>query len=138
MIIRSDVVKAARSYLGVKFRLHGRDRTGLDCVGLLYRVLSDLGMQLPDYTDYDRQPNVEKLQRVLDMYSVRAPTSVPYSGQVLKIRQLIFPMHVAILAVEQGKATIIHANVKRQKVVEQSLTEWADLIIEHRNINGVR
>lgn len=138
MITRNDVVSAARSYLGVKFRLHGRDRTGLDCVGLLYRVLSDLGMKIPDDTDYDRHPNVEKLQRTLDAYSVRAMSSIPCNGQVLKIRQFIFPMHVAILAVDQGRATIIHANVKRQKVVEQSLADWVDLIIEHRDINGVR
>ena len=30
----AQVVAAARALVGVPFRLHGRDRDGLDCVGL--------------------------------------------------------------------------------------------------------
>lgn len=138
MINRDDIVTVARSYIGVKFRLHGRDRTGLDCVGLIFAVLKDLGLELPDYTNYTRNVESEKLNEIIDTYSTLAPSGKYRSGQLLKIRQFVFPMHTAFLAIEQGRMTIIHANVKRQQVLEQEFSLWKDLVMEYREINGVR
>lgn len=138
MIDRNELIATARSYIGVKFRLHGRDRTGLDCVGLVFRVMKDHGIELPDYTDYTRNVESVKLNAALEMHSTLAPGGVYRSGQLLKIRQFIFPMHTAFLAVEKGRMTVIHANVKRQQVCEQEFSQWKDLVMEYREINGVR
>jgi hypothetical protein len=138
MIDRSDIVATARSYIGVKFRLHGRDRTGLDCVGLVFRVLKDHGIELPDFTDYTRNIESAKLTEVIEANSTLAPSGVIRHGQLLKIRQFVFPMHTAFLAIEKGRMTVIHANVKRQQVVEQEFSLWKDLVMEYREINGVR
>jgi hypothetical protein len=138
MISRDDVIKVARSYIGVKFRLHGRDRTGLDCVGLIFRVLQDLGIELPDDANYTRNIESEKLNAIIEAHSTLAPSGVFRTGQLLKIRQFVFPMHTAFLAIEKGRMTVIHANVKRQQVLEQEFSMWKELVMEYREINGVR
>lgn len=138
MITRDQVVQQAREYLGVRFRMYGRDKQGLDCVGLLYRVLTDLGMEVDDFTDYSRQPEIIKLNHYLDKYSRPTIMNPPRTGQVLKIRQHVFPMHLGLLSVDRQKITVIHANVAIKRVVEQPWAEWRNLIMEHREIIGVR
>lgn len=43
----SDVVEAAKKYLGVPYVFGGEDSTGMDCSGLVQRVFADLGIDLP-------------------------------------------------------------------------------------------
>lgn len=136
-ITRSEIIKVARSYLGVKFRMYGRDRTGVDCVGLLYCIGNELGVNVGDYKDYTRGPEPEKLQAALEAYTYPAPMNPPLNGQVLKLRQMIFPMHLGILVVENGQRTVINANIKKKQVVEESFDNWRNLILEHRDIKGV-
>lgn len=137
MIRRDEVVKAARTYLGVKFRMYGRDRSGVDCVGLLYCVMHDLGSKVEDFTNYTRGPEVDKLNNALDSYSYHVPNNPPRTGQVLKLRQFVFPMHTGILVIENGNKSVINANIKKGKVVEDSWNDWKQLVMEHREIRGV-
>jgi hypothetical protein len=48
-----QVAQAARKYLGVPFKLHGRDERGMDCVGLIVCVAKQFGLE-SDLKDYDR------------------------------------------------------------------------------------
>ena len=43
----SDIVAQARQYLGVPYVFGGEDETGMDCSGLVQRVLADLGIDAP-------------------------------------------------------------------------------------------
>jgi len=43
----SDVVEAAKKYLGVPYVFGGEDRTGMDCSGLVQTVFKDLGVSMP-------------------------------------------------------------------------------------------
>jgi len=43
----SDVVAAAEKYLGVPYVFGGEDASGMDCSGLVQRVYSDLGIDVP-------------------------------------------------------------------------------------------
>lgn len=134
---REDIVRVARSYIGTKFRMYGRDRTGVDCVGLLYCVGTDLGVKAENFTDYKTSPEPVKLQRMLETYTYPTATTPPRNGQVLKLRQMVFPMHVGILVVENGRLSVINANIKSKQVVEDSFEVWESLILEHREITGV-
>jgi len=138
VITREQVIATARSYIGVRFRLHGRDRNGLDCVGLLYRVGTDLGFNLEDDTDYNRRPQVEKINNMLAKYTRPAPRTPPRNGQVLKLRQHMFPMHLGFLVVENGRLSVINANLHKKAVVEDTYDMWHDLVMEHRDVMGVR
>ena len=42
----------ANDYVGIPWRLHGRDRRGCDCWGLACTVYRDRGITLPEYLDY--------------------------------------------------------------------------------------
>ncbi|GAB2518199.1 C40 family peptidase [Paramicrobacterium agarici] len=43
----TDIVEQAKSYLGVPYVFGGEDRSGIDCSGLVQRVLADLGIDAP-------------------------------------------------------------------------------------------
>lgn len=137
MFTRQKVVDVARSYVGVSFRLYGRDRTGVDCVGLLYCIGKDLGIEAANDTNYSIQPEPAKLQKMLDAYTMPVPMNPPRTGRVLKLRQMLFPMHIGILVVEHGRLSVINANVKKRRVVEDGWEEWQNLVMEYRDIKGV-
>lgn len=138
MFTRKDIIESARSYVGVKFRMHGRDRTGLDCVGLLFCIGKDVGIEAINDTDYGGTPVPNKFGEMLERYTHLVSPSPPRSGQVLKLRQLMWPMHIGILAVDKNRMTVINANMKKKKVTEDTFNEWQNLVMEHRDINGVR
>lgn len=43
----TDIVEAAKKYLGVPYVFGGEDASGMDCSGLVQRVLADLGVSAP-------------------------------------------------------------------------------------------
>jgi len=43
----SDIVDAAKKYIGVPYVFGGEDASGMDCSGLVQRVLADLGIDAP-------------------------------------------------------------------------------------------
>lgn len=43
----ADIVAQAKEYLGVPYVFGGEDRSGMDCSGLVQRVLADLGIDAP-------------------------------------------------------------------------------------------
>jgi len=62
---KAEFVEAARSYLGVPFRHLGRNRNGLDCVGLVLCAAHDVGLLGGiDYTTYDRIPDGKMLREI--------------------------------------------------------------------------
>lgn len=46
------VVEAARQYLGAPFKLHGKDKRGIDCIGLIIAVAKDFGLVVNNIPDY--------------------------------------------------------------------------------------
>ncbi|MBO3664600.1 C40 family peptidase [Microbacterium stercoris] len=43
----SDIVEQAKTYLGVPYVFGGEDASGMDCSGLVQRVMADLGIDVP-------------------------------------------------------------------------------------------
>ena len=102
----ADVIRVARTWVGVPFRHQGRDRNGIDCWGVPVVVLRELGA-LPEGFDeagYPRQPLSGQIQKHLLRFCTVLPDYVP--GCLVALRMQSTAMHVAIFT---DTDTIIHA-----------------------------
>lgn len=127
------IVKQARYYveLQVPFYHCGRNRYGMDCVGLLAVVAHDLGITDYDDTGYQPDPPAEELTRVLEahcdrVWDARSPilsdVELEYGckpGDLLQFDITGQPRHCGIFARdEQRQPTMIHCWESVGKVTE--------------------
>lgn len=137
-ITRDDVVSSARSYIGVRFARSGRDRTrGLDCVGLLTVVGRDLGLDIQDILNYNFEPKPDTFLNIIRSQSNSVPMGAFKPGNIVLLRQSIYPMHCGIIGRKPSGLTVINANMHARKVVEQPISEWRNEIIELRDYKGI-
>ncbi|MFP4004522.1 MAG: hypothetical protein ACLFV8_12150, partial [Alphaproteobacteria bacterium] len=91
------IVGIARSYVGTPWRHQGRDRKGLDCVGLLYLVWCDLGFDPSvDGTGYGHVSDGRWLRETVNRLLVRAP-GPRAGGVVLMAQRGLHPLHVGLI-----------------------------------------
>lgn len=139
MTDRSEIVTEARTWLGVKFKKGGRDRTGVDCIGLLVNVGRKFGFDIEDTIEYSFNPEPAKFQSLVYSQTVERKVSELDAGMILLFRQSIFPMHTGILARDRyGRFTVINASVKARSVVEEPIAMWEPLIIGVRDYREVK
>ena len=130
MVTRAQVVACSRSFIGVPFRHMGRDRMGLDCIGLPLAVMRELGIPFPDYPDgnYTRRGAGFELVRHCAVHAQGVPIARIQDGDVAVFQEGQIPCHVGIIS-HRGPAThVIQALGKTSwmKVVETPMAgEWA-------------
>lgn len=117
---RSNLPGWVAPYIGLPFRLHGRDRSGVDCWGLVRLVLMEqFGLDLPAYTaGYERASPADRadIARLIEGRRsdwIAVDPAATRAGDVLLIRLWGYPSHVAVaiapgwmLHVEEGRAAI--------------------------------
>lgn len=110
-----EVVRVARTWVGVPFLHQGRARNGVDCVGLPIVVLNELGAIEADFEirDYSRMPNGETLEKRLIAHCTPLPKYVP--GCLVAIQWQRTLAHVAIYS---DTDTLIHSLERQGKVIE--------------------
>lgn len=136
MISATDIVTAAREYLGVPFRHQGRSRRGLDCLGLLVCVARDLGMPEADndVLNYGHAPDGAILKSALDAACDRVTVAGPGCILLLSFTASAGGQHVGI-ATDIG---ILHAYAPSRKVVESAIPkEWAPRIVARYRLRSV-
>lgn len=107
---------AARSAVGARFRLHGRDpATGLDCVGL-----AALALRVEVPTGYAlRSSDAARVVAAIEAIGlIRAADA--RAGDLLLLQAGPGQLHFAI----QSEAGIIHADAMLRRVVERSDVPW--------------
>jgi cell wall-associated NlpC family hydrolase len=109
------VVSEARTWVGVPFRHQGRDRNGIDCVGLPIAVLQALGAVPAEFeiTDYPRQPYQGNLEQRIIAHCTPLPDAVPGCLIALKWQRSL--AHVALYT---DADTLIHALERHARVIE--------------------
>lgn len=137
MIARSDIVAAARSFLGVPFQHQGRLKTaGIDCIGLIAGVGDVLGIPFDDVQGYPASPDGKTLVKLFDGTLKPLPDLEYHVGDTLVfwITHRRFPMHAGIVT-DRG---IIHTHAGVGRVVEHRLDErWAKRIVKAYEAPGV-
>jgi cell wall-associated NlpC family hydrolase len=107
VVTAAEVVREARTWVGVSFRHQGRDRNGVDCIGLPIVVMQALNALPPDFEEpanYSRFPYQNNLQERLLKYCTKMPKPEP--GCLISLTWRRTLAHVAILT---DTDTLIHA-----------------------------
>lgn len=117
---------AASELLGIPFQHLGRSRRGLDCVGVLVTVASEVGLSDYDIRTYSHRARGHELLGYfgaqMDHISMRDLSA----GDVLVTRDEdeALPCHCGIVVRRPGGLGFIHAWARRRRVVESLLSEW--------------
>jgi cell wall-associated NlpC family hydrolase len=120
---REEVLWHARDHLGVKFRHQGRQRLGVDCIGLILRVGTLIGCDMPSVTGYRRQPRPDVFLGMYHEHMVHKTFPDRKPGDVVLLRDQIFTTHCAIYDIVDGREMIIHSFAPRKMVVEEPFSD---------------
>lgn len=113
-------VLRARALLGVPFRLHGRDPDhGLDCVGLMLAVYSDLADIPPGYGL--RGGDAARFAALLGARGLVQRKGAPDVGDILLLKAAAAQFHLGLWS----GTGLIHADAMLRRVVETpGLPRW--------------
>ncbi len=131
MALQDDIVRTAREYLGTRWVHQGRVKgVGVDCIGLLVGVAKELGLTTFDNTNYTRMPDGDILRDNLNEHMVEMTSGRYRPGDVLMMKFVHQPQHIAIVTDLGGRLGIIHAHMQSRKVVEHGLDAlWISRIV---------
>ncbi len=124
-------VAEARSWLGTKWRHRGRNRFGIDCIGLIVHAVAAGGIQMRDRRDYGREPWKDGLQREIEEH-FGAPVSDTQPGDVVLMRwhNQDGPAHVGIIGDYcHGGLSLIHAYSMTSVCEHRMDDEWLARIV---------
>ncbi len=117
------IVAAARSAIGTRFRLHGRDPAfGLDCVGLVAVALRAGGATAIVPDGYALRSGDADAVAAMIVAAGLAPATEPEAGDVLLCRAGPGQLHLGIdggLGSDHLSGSIIHADAQLRRVVER-------------------
>lgn len=93
-------------YIGIEFKAHGRDMTGLDCFGLARLVLkNEFNRDLPEWID-DNEADFSRFKKVDD----------PKPGSIALFSFIGVPAHVGVYI---GEGRVLHVSPGEMAVAEK-------------------
>ena len=105
-------VAAARALIGTPFRLQGRDRDGLDCIGL---IAAAHGLEAVAPRTYAlRGTPVDHAAEVLDRHFVRRLAASPQVADILLLQPGLAQLHLGLWT----GVGLVHAHAGLRRVVE--------------------
>jgi cell wall-associated NlpC family hydrolase len=117
---RDTVVAEARSWVGVRWIHQGRNRQGIDCIGLVVVVRRSLNIGDYDISGYPRSPDGRFMSHFLNAGGIRVGILVAQPADLLLFKQARSPCHVGIITAREGDVMhMVHAHAGHHKVVEE-------------------
>ena len=135
---RDEIVTEAKTWMGVRWRHIGRDRSGLDCIGLLIVVARHFGQDIADRTDYRRTPDGDLFRQMVEDQTDPGSINMIKSGTILMIKQGGRPCHCGIAIMDGGQAQMLSASINARAVVIETLDQYWPNIIKVREFRGVK
>ncbi|MFQ3664940.1 MAG: hypothetical protein SNJ79_02730 [Sphingomonadaceae bacterium] len=118
---RQRIADAAMTYVGTPFRLQGRSRSGLDCIGLIVLSLKDAGLLPGDYVQYGLRADKldEFVQRVEALGFRKLVDLHPLAGDILVARRTDGGLHFLLKA----KAGLVESSMACRRVIVRPMVE---------------
>lgn len=119
----------AGHYIGLPFHDHGRDRSGLDCWGLVRLVMAEqFSIALPSHAhEYQRTTQVDKISALIEREAQKwklVAAGQESLGDVVILRVRGKPMHVGLVL---GDKQMLHIEFGINSVIERYTgTRWSD------------
>ena len=125
------LAQAASTFIGVRFKLYGRDReTGLDCVGLVCACLSAIGRPVEIPRGYRlRNLSIEQWLPSAAWLELEPSNKPERAGDVILVQPGPAQQHLMI--VEQP-GSVIHAHAGLRRVVRQPLAQSHTRLMQWR------
>jgi len=130
----------AGHYIGLPFREHGRDRSGLDCWGLVRLVLAEqFNIALPSYAEeYSRTTEAAKIGALITRETQNwkiVPAGQEACGDAIVLRVRGRPMHVGLVL---GDRLMLHVEKGVDSVIERYAgPQWADRVAGFYRYKGL-
>lgn len=119
-----EFIKAAQSFVGVRFHHMGRSRLGMDCSGLVVAACRSIGEGVSDEPHYGVRPNPHTFTAAFDRNFERVDEIKPGRIGVFWWDKRNTVDHCGIF----GHGTLIHSWAQSRKVVEHPYPDkfWSD------------
>ena len=141
MTTRQDVIKETREWIGTRYKHLGRVKgVSVDCVGLIIGVGRALGLSGFDTADYSQLPDPVVMKKHLDNELIRIELSEAQPGDILWIKWIQSPQHVAIISGrdDEGNQKMIHAYAEIRRCAEHAISElWRQRVVAAYKYKGV-
>lgn len=139
MVAREAVVAEARSWLDVRWVHQGRNRYGIDCIGLVVVVRRTLGIGDYDIAGYPRAPDGTFMSHFFQAGGVRVGIPKARPADLLLFKDAKSPCHVGIITARNGELMhMVHAYASRHKVIEEPvINEWQEKWVAAIQMPGV-
>lgn len=125
MTARTDIVTAARTWIGTPFHHQARLKgVGVDCIGLVIGVARELALIAPDFdiAAYPRVPDGKTLLPLAREHMREIPREAMQPGDVVVVSFDRDPQHFGILGdYRHGGLSIIHGASDPGRVIETRL-----------------
>lgn len=141
-ITRQQIVDKAREYIGVPVVHAGRNKNGVDCIGLLICIAYDLGMYDINHVNYSPYVVPEQFVQELEKFATRKNEFATFElADIIMFNVGKWPHHVGLVSKLEngdGEISFIHTDMIAGKVVESRLDRsWSDRINCLYTINGI-
>ena len=124
-----SMVSSLNDLIGIPYQTHGRDESGIDCLGLVILFYRKHGINLPDYLDlYQDTRNFELLnQHIDDNKGKFERVSAPRFGDIVLMRIGRFACHLGIYI---NESTFLHAHDGRESAIDRTDSYvWRERIV---------
>ena len=132
MATRQELATEVDKWIGTRWRHQGRTLVhGVDCIGLLLVSCWALGIGrgYSDPKNYSRTASKESLLDPFRGYMVEKKRTDFDLGDVVLLKDDIFPCHVGIISQMHPHVKFTHAYAKLRKVVKQDMdAHWQSRI----------